>query len=158
MPGLVPGIHAFTNVPEDVDGRDKPGHDAFVRTRNYRKMPEVLVCKDGEIAEGGVRLIRVGREEIGVIRHRDKYYAYRNLCPHQGGPACEGLKLPQVVDRIGEHGVYLGQSFDEGDMHIVCPWHGYEFHLSDGCHVIDRRLRLKKYDVVKRNGEIYVAV
>ncbi len=28
MPGLVPGIHAFllwTN--QDVDGRDKPGHD-----------------------------------------------------------------------------------------------------------------------------------
>jgi hypothetical protein len=28
MPGLVPGIHVL-NVPhkEDVDGRDKPGHD-----------------------------------------------------------------------------------------------------------------------------------
>jgi hypothetical protein len=28
MPGLVPGIHilAFSNQ-EDVDGRDKPGHD-----------------------------------------------------------------------------------------------------------------------------------
>ena len=84
-------------------------------------MPEVLVCKDGEIAEGGVRLIRVGREEIGVIRHRDKYYAYRNLCPHQGGPACEGLRMPQVVDRIGEGGILLGQTFDEDDMHIVCP-------------------------------------
>jgi hypothetical protein len=30
MPGLVPGIHVFTsNVREDVDGRDKPGHDEF---------------------------------------------------------------------------------------------------------------------------------
>jgi hypothetical protein len=31
MPGLVPGIHVFlscfTESPEDVDGRDKPGHD-----------------------------------------------------------------------------------------------------------------------------------
>jgi hypothetical protein len=26
MPGLVPGIHAFARI-EDVDGRDKPGHD-----------------------------------------------------------------------------------------------------------------------------------
>jgi nitrite reductase/ring-hydroxylating ferredoxin subunit len=121
-------------------------------------MPEVLVCKDGEIAEGGVRLITVGREEIGVIRHRDTYYAYRNLCPHQGGPACEGLRMPQVVDRIGNGGILLGQTFDEEDMHIVCPWHGYEFHLADGCHVIDRRLRLKKYEVVKRGGEIFVAV
>jgi len=27
MPGLVPGIHVAPNVPNDVDGRDKPGHD-----------------------------------------------------------------------------------------------------------------------------------
>jgi uncharacterized OsmC-like protein len=27
MPGLVPGIHAFIHVTQDVDGRDKPGHD-----------------------------------------------------------------------------------------------------------------------------------
>jgi hypothetical protein len=28
MPGLVPGIHVLaTDDREDVDGRDKPGHD-----------------------------------------------------------------------------------------------------------------------------------
>src|SRR5437660_9725227 len=27
MPGLVPGIHAFGAAAQDVDGRDKPGHD-----------------------------------------------------------------------------------------------------------------------------------
>jgi hypothetical protein len=28
MPGLVPGIHVFDAAEEqDVDGRDKPGHD-----------------------------------------------------------------------------------------------------------------------------------
>ena len=29
MPGLVPGIYVFTsfNDEQDVDGRDKPGHD-----------------------------------------------------------------------------------------------------------------------------------
>jgi hypothetical protein len=30
MPGLVPGIDVFTQrTPQDVDGRDKPGHDEF---------------------------------------------------------------------------------------------------------------------------------
>src|SRR5882757_4639982 len=29
MPGLVPGIHVFLPSIEDVDGRDKPGHDGF---------------------------------------------------------------------------------------------------------------------------------
>ena len=27
MPGLVPGIHVFLFREQDVDGRDKPGHD-----------------------------------------------------------------------------------------------------------------------------------
>jgi len=27
MPGLVPGIHVFFLVSQDVDGRDEPGHD-----------------------------------------------------------------------------------------------------------------------------------
>jgi hypothetical protein len=27
MPGLVPGIHDLQVSNEDVDGRDKPGHD-----------------------------------------------------------------------------------------------------------------------------------
>jgi nitrite reductase (NADH) small subunit len=121
-------------------------------------MADLFVCKDGEIADGGVRLIKAGKVEIGIIRHAGKYYAYRNLCPHQGGPACEGLKMPQVVDLIGDGGIYLGQTFDETDMHIVCPWHGYEFHLSNGCHVVDPRLRLQKYDVVERADGIYVTV
>ncbi|TFV74737.1 hypothetical protein E4K64_18040 [Bradyrhizobium frederickii] len=32
MPGLVPGIHVLSSGSEqDVDGRDKPGHDGFVQ-------------------------------------------------------------------------------------------------------------------------------
>ncbi|MGF6311626.1 hypothetical protein ABIB82_005711 [Bradyrhizobium sp. i1.8.4] len=27
MPGLVPGIHVFAPITQDVDGRDEPGHD-----------------------------------------------------------------------------------------------------------------------------------
>jgi len=27
MPGLLPGIHVFLADTQDVDGRDKPGHD-----------------------------------------------------------------------------------------------------------------------------------
>jgi len=31
MPGLVPGIHVLAET-EDVDGRDKPGHDGAGRS------------------------------------------------------------------------------------------------------------------------------
>jgi threonine aldolase len=42
MPGLVPGIHVFMVTTEkDVDGRDKPGHDAVIRdpTMPYTPAP-----------------------------------------------------------------------------------------------------------------------
>src|SRR5258707_15358852 len=31
MPGLVPGIHVFLPCSQDVDGRDKPGHDEDIQ-------------------------------------------------------------------------------------------------------------------------------
>jgi nitrite reductase/ring-hydroxylating ferredoxin subunit len=135
--------------------RRKPkGKDAGQGTT----MAELLVCKHGDIAEGGVRIVRDGALEIGVIRHGGHYYAYRNHCPHQGGPACEGLRMPQIKELIDENGVYHGKTYDESDMHIVCPWHGYEFHLSDGVHVADKRIRLQKFKIIERDGDVYVAI
>jgi nitrite reductase/ring-hydroxylating ferredoxin subunit len=121
-------------------------------------MPEIRVCTENELADGAVRILRVKELEIAVIRHAGKSFAYHNHCPHQGGPACEGVRFPQVVDRVDAEGNVIGQGFDENDIHIVCPWHGYEFHLSDGVHVGDPRLRLRKFKVVERDGGVYVNV
>ncbi len=46
MPGLVPGIHVLLSVLNDVDGRDKPGHDD-VETPE-RKMPIVKCDSPGQ--------------------------------------------------------------------------------------------------------------
>ena len=121
-------------------------------------MTEVLICRREEIPEGGVRIVEVDDIEIGVIRHAGQLFAYRNLCPHQGGPACEGVRMPRVFDDVDEEGLFHGQKFDNADMHIVCPWHGYEYHLSDGTNVCNPRLRLRKFDVTEREGNIYVSL
>src|SRR3954453_8921809 len=99
-------------------------------------MAEIQVCREGDFADGGVMVVTAGSVEIGVIFSKGQYYAYRNRCPHQGGPACEGLKMPRVVEKIGDKGVHLAQEFHESDMHILSPLHGWEFHLKDGTHVI----------------------
>lgn len=119
---------------------------------------DVLVCQKGDMADGSVRIVAHEGLEIGVIHKAGDYYAYLNRCPHQGGPACEGKLFPQVCDRIGPDGSYLGQTYNESDMHIVCPWHGYEYHLSDGTNVGDKTLRLRKYEVVQDADEIYVSL
>lgn len=121
-------------------------------------MGEIQVAKIDEIADGGVRLVQVGDLEIAIIRHGSDYYAYQNVCPHQGGPACEGIRMPAVEDVIDDKGLFVGQRFNDADVHIVCPWHGYEFHLSDGCNVINRALKLRKFDVYSRDGSLYLSV
>ena len=83
------------------------------------------------------------------------YFAYSNYCVHSGGPACEGLMINRVVDVIAPDRTYQGQTFSD-DVHFVCPWHGYEFELRTGECVGDRRLRLKKFDVVRRGDDIFV--
>lgn len=119
---------------------------------------EVMVCRSDELKDGSVRVVTIDTTEIGLIRHGGDCFAYRNVCPHQGGPVCEGVRMPQVVDVIDDKGLYVCQKFDEGDMHIVCPWHGYEYRLTTGEHVIDPKLKLKKYDVSEREGQIYVKI
>jgi nitrite reductase (NADH) small subunit len=119
-------------------------------------MAEVFVCNDKDMRDGDVRIVRQDRLEIGVYRHAGAYYAYRNHCLHQGGPACEGVVKGKVVDLLGPDQSYLGQTYDHNDPHIVCPWHGWEYKLLTGVCAPDPRLQLKKYDVVERDGGVYV--
>ena len=63
-------------------------------------MAEKLVGKDSEIQDGDRRIVFVGDREIGVFKTGGEYYAYSNTCLHQGGPACEGLIIAKVEERI----------------------------------------------------------
>ena len=118
-------------------------------------MAQIFVCKDKEMRDGDVRIVRQDRLEIGVYRHAGSYYAYRNHCLHQGGPACEGIIMHKVEDVLGPDRTWHGQKFAD-EVHFVCPWHGWEYKLLTGVCAPDPRLRLKKYDVVEREGSVYV--
>jgi nitrite reductase/ring-hydroxylating ferredoxin subunit len=118
-------------------------------------MQEYFVARKDDLSEGDRRIVRAGQSEVGVFHHQGAYYAYANTCVHSGGPACEGIMIPKVLDVIGEDRSYQGQVFSD-EMHFVCPWHGYEYDLKTGECAGDRRLKLKKYQVVDRDGAIYV--
>jgi nitrite reductase/ring-hydroxylating ferredoxin subunit len=44
------------------------------------------------------------------------------------------------------------------DLHIVCPWHGWEFNVETGRCAGDGKHALRRYRVIERNDEIYVVV
>ena len=120
-------------------------------------MPECFVAKATDLKDGDRRIVVSGKHEVGVFFKNNSYYAYSNFCVHSGGPACEGLMINQVVDIIAPDRTYQGQTFSD-EVHFACPWHGYEYDLKTGECVPDRRLRLKKYNVVRRGDDIYVAI
>jgi nitrite reductase/ring-hydroxylating ferredoxin subunit len=119
-------------------------------------MPEVFVAKIAQFPDGERRIVTHGAGEIGVFHWKGKFYAYENLCVHQGGPACEGLMMHKVEDVIGPDRGWRGQKFSGDEMHFVCPWHGYEYDVTTGECAADRSLKLKSFDVVRRGEDIYV--
>ena len=120
-------------------------------------MAEVFVGKVSDLKDGERRIIKTARGEVGLFFEGGDYHAYSNECPHQGGPACEGILINKVVDIIAEDRTHQGQTFSD-ERHFVCPWHGWEYDLKTGECAGDKRIKLKKFDVVKKGDEIFVKV
>jgi nitrite reductase/ring-hydroxylating ferredoxin subunit len=118
-------------------------------------MPECFVAKASELKDGDRRIVVDGKKEIGVFCQGGAYYAYSNYCVHAGGPACEGVLINKVVDIIAPDKTYQGQTFSD-ELHFACPWHGYEYDIKTGECVGDRRLKLRKFDVVRRGDDVFV--
>jgi nitrite reductase/ring-hydroxylating ferredoxin subunit len=121
-------------------------------------MEEVSLGKLTDIADGDYRVFAVDEQlEVGIFRNGSKVLAYENVCPHAGGPVCQGKIFHQVEEIITPDKKSAGLRFGK-QRHIVCPWHGYEFDLATGCHPGDSSVRLTPVKVAVRDGQIYVSV
>jgi nitrite reductase (NADH) small subunit len=121
-------------------------------------MAEVFVSPASDLRDGQMKLLEFESFEIGVYRHQGYLYAYRSQCPHQGGPACEGMIIGRVCDILDDERKFVAQTFDDDDMRIVCPWHGWEFHMKTGRNAADPAFGLRAHKVFEREGSIYVDV
>ena len=119
-------------------------------------MAEKLVGKISEFKDGDRRIVFAGDKEIGVFFDKGKFYAYSNTCLHQAGPACEGLIIAKVEERLRPDKTSAGMYFSETETHFVCPWHGYEYDLKTGEFVGDRKQKLRAYEVVQKGDDVYV--
>ena len=115
----------------------------------------VEVGPAAEFEDGDHRIVEVGRAEVGVIRADGEFYALRNQCPHDGGPACEGKVQRKLVGEFKGPGKRVEQSYSD-ECIVSCPWHGWSFDLATGAHIGDDRIRLPTYDVVVEDGVVYV--
>ncbi|WP_371929981.1 Rieske (2Fe-2S) protein [Bradyrhizobium sp. CCGUVB1N3] len=118
---------------------------------------EVFAGRSADLKEGDRALIEHRKQQIGVLRAKGRLHAFLNLCPHQGGPVCEGVLVHRPEEIIAEDRTYHGMRFTE-DLHLVCPWHGWEFNVETGRCAGDGKHGIRKFEVVERDGDIYVVV
>ena len=64
-----------------------------------------------DIPEGGPTKLKVGINDIVVVRNGDSILALHAQCAHAGGPLHEGVLVKDQIE---------------------CPWHGSRFHLANG--------------------------
>jgi nitrite reductase/ring-hydroxylating ferredoxin subunit len=116
------------------------------------------VCSSEDVPEGGRLVLDIGDMTIGLFRVKGRLYAYDNVCPHMGGPVCQGLLINGVREVLGEHQQTVRQEFNEDDPHIVCPWHGFEFSITSGRHAGTGRPELRKFTVSESGGRVNVSL
>ena len=120
-------------------------------------MEEVAIGRLAELADGDYRVVAVDGFEVGVFRVGDKVIAYKNECPHAGGPVCQGKIFHQIEEALMPNMKSAGLRHSKR-RNVVCPWHGYEFDIETGGHPGDPNVRLTPVRVAVRDGEIVVEV
>jgi nitrite reductase (NADH) small subunit len=110
-------------------------HDlGLYRSIEYK---DVLVAPVDEIPEGERKIIEVEGLSIGVFHHKGEWHALRNRCLHRAGPICTGSL--------------------EDDT-LTCPWHGYQYDVTDGKFLKDPSVSLESYKVELRDGQVFVRI
>lgn len=97
----------------------------------------VKVAKREEIPNRRGKLVKVEGKDIAVLNADGQFFAVDNACPHRNGPLSEGETYGTKV---------------------VCPWHGYEYELTDGQCVDFPEVKIGCYQVKVEGDDILVSV
>lgn len=100
-----------------------------------KRMEKIRVAAEDEIPEGGSRAVTAGARRIAVFRVGGRFYAVKDVCPHEASPLHGGAVR---------------------DGAVACPNHGYRFDLSGGACVSHPGYRVATYEVRVEGGDVYV--
>src|SRR3974377_2043008 len=121
-------------------------------------MKDVVIGKAPAFPDPGRKVVEVDGTEVGVFCRNGKFTAFENVCPHMGGPVCQGKIIARVQELIADDKTSLGLAFSKDQTNIVCPWHGYEFDIGTGRHQGNPRLRLLPVQIVFVDCDLVVTL
>jgi len=119
-------------------------------------MRQVNIGSASKFADPGRKVVACERFEVAVFKLDGEFFAYFNQCPHMGGPACQGKMIAKVEEIIAEDRSSKGMMFSKTKMHVVCPWHGYEFDIRTGVHPGNPRAQLRKIKIAVSGDDVII--
>jgi nitrite reductase (NADH) small subunit len=102
-----------------------------------------VVGAAADLPPGSSKILTLEGRSVGVFNVKGAYHALKNSCPHQGAPLCVGTVTGMTLP--SEPAQYLYGR--EGEI-LRCPWHGWEFDLTNGKSIYDpHKCLVKTYEV-----------
>lgn len=100
-------------------------------------MAFVRLARKDEVAPGTIRQFQLDGPVIALANVEGKFFAVNNVCLHRGGPLGEG-ELDRVV--------------------VTCPWHGWQFDVTNGQLLTNAAVALACYQVEIRGDDVFVDI
>jgi nitrite reductase/ring-hydroxylating ferredoxin subunit len=94
-----------------------------------------VACALSDLADDKPKACQVSGKLVTLVKCKDRVFALDGTCPHRGGPLAEGF----VADGC-----------------IICPWHGWGFHLDSGMYVGAPGVGVRTHETEVRDGSVLV--
>ena len=102
------------------------------------------------IKEDTFLIKKIKDTSIGMILYNNEVKCFLDVCPHAGAPVCQGTVTNLMV----------GEMRDERKMSseiiLKCPWHAWEFRISNGHSYIDGLSKLVTFRTEVSDGDVFV--
>lgn len=97
----------------------------------------IRVAAVNDCAPGDCLELVAGDRIVALFNVEGEFFSLDGICPHQGGP--------------------LGQGTLSGCI-VTCPWHGWQFDVTDGQHQASQSLRHPTFPVKVEGDDVFVDV
>lgn len=93
------------------------------------------IAQLADIPEGGSKLVMVDDTPIALFNIKGEIHAWDNRCPHRGASLADG----NISDSV-----------------IQCKFHLWEFDIKSACAVANSDLKVKTFEVVIEDGDVFI--
>jgi nitrite reductase (NADH) small subunit len=99
--------------------------------------PWIAIAKVSDCPPGSAVELVVADRIVALYNVEGDFYALDGVCPHQGGPLGKGQLSGCVV---------------------TCPWHGWQFDVTNGAHQLNPRLVQPAFPVRVEGDTVMIQV